>query len=86
MVQTNCFAYILTAYNAKTGLLHGYYKGGIAFPEITGSIWYAKFVAVLKTAKNWKELLEKKSNHADNGDELIWKIQKVSMNAPEDVE
>ena len=83
MAQTNCFAYILTAYDTKTGILYGFYKGSISVPDTTGSIWYAKFFHSLKTAKSWKEIVEKRSEYAGK---FIWKIQKVCMNAPEDVE
>lgn len=85
MVQTNCFAFILTATDKVTGATL-YYSKGTQFPETSASIWYAKPYAAIKGVKKTLDFLTKNAFYDyKTGHNLDWKIQKVSMNAPEDV-
>lgn len=83
--KTNCTAYVITAINKKSGLLEGYYGHGNIFVELTASIWYAKFLMTLKSAEKYLQLCKDKMPTNNKMEDLDWKIQEVSMNAPTDV-
>lgn len=88
--KTNCYAYVITAINRETGMLQGYYDCDIAHvswratitysPSLTGCIWNAKFFQAIKSARKALNFCKEKSPKYD------WKIQEVSMNAPQDID
>lgn len=88
--KTNCYAYVIAAINRETGMLQGYYKCDIAHvgwkatisftPSLTESIWEARFFQAIKRARIALNSCKKTAPKYD------WKIQEVSMNAPQDID
>lgn len=88
--KTNCYAYVITAINRETHMLEGYYKCDIAHvgwkaaisftPSLTGCIWEAKFTQTIKRARMALNFCKETAPKYD------WKIQEVSMNAPQDID
>ena len=87
--KTNCYAYVITAINRETHMFEGYYKCDIAHvgegdptftPSLTGSIWEAKFTQAITRARKALDFCKETAPKYD------WKIQEVSMNAPQDID